>query len=88
MDFKKPMEAKFARTREAFIPPSNLHPAAREVRLDHFYRQQALAWAKEHPGRVLQLAGIEFLRLWNLWPNAADFRSVVGRLAIAPATGR
>ncbi len=40
-----------------------------EQRLDRRMREASLAWARENPGRVVQLAGIKFLRMWNLWPN-------------------
>ena len=29
----------------------------------------ALAWAWANPGRAVQLAGVKFLRMWNVWPN-------------------
>ncbi len=40
-----------------------------ELRLDRRLRSESLAWAKANPGRVLQLAGVKFLRMWNVWPN-------------------
>ncbi len=40
-----------------------------EVRLDRRMRDDALAWARANPGRALQLAGVKFLRMWNVWPN-------------------
>ncbi len=40
-----------------------------ELRLDRRMRQDALDWARAHPGRALQLAGIKFLRMWNVYPN-------------------
>ena len=53
-----------------------------EVRLDRRMRDAALAWARAHPGRVVQLAAIKFLRMWNLWPNEASLSSWPVRLAI------
>jgi hypothetical protein len=48
-------------------------PASRgeslEWRLDRRMRHDALDWAWTHPGRALQLAGVKFLRMWNVWPN-------------------
>jgi hypothetical protein len=41
-----------------------------ELRLDRRMRAEALAWARANPSRALQLAGVKFLRLWNVWPNA------------------
>ena len=43
--------------------------ASLEVRLDRRMRDDALAWARANPGRAMQLAGVKFLRMWNVWPN-------------------
>ncbi|MCX7428191.1 MAG: glycosyltransferase family 39 protein [Planctomycetia bacterium] len=53
-----------------------------EVRLDRRMRDAALAWARAYPGRVLQLAGIKLLRMWNVWPNEASLSMWPVRLAI------
>ncbi len=58
-----------------------------EYRLDRRMRQAALDWAMEHPGRVLQLAGIKFLRLWNVWPNAVEFSAWLPRILVAISYG-
>lgn len=57
-------------------------PGTFEERLDRRLRDTALGWAARHPGRVLELAGIKFLRMWNIWPNAAELRSVRLRLVV------
>lgn len=44
-----------------------------ESRLDKSMKNAAVAWAKQNPGRVLELVGIKFLRIWSPWPNAAEF---------------
>jgi 4-amino-4-deoxy-L-arabinose transferase-like glycosyltransferase len=49
---------------------------------DRLWRRLALQWAREHPGRVLQLAAIKFTRMWNVWPNEPQFRSWPVRLAV------
>lgn len=54
-----------------------------EERLDRRMRDASLAWARENPGRVLQLVGIKLLRMWSPWPNAADLGSFPAKLAIA-----
>jgi 4-amino-4-deoxy-L-arabinose transferase-like glycosyltransferase len=54
-----------------------------EYRLDRRLRQASLEWAETHPGRVLQLAVIKFVRMWNLWPNESEFRSWPMRVAVA-----
>jgi hypothetical protein len=56
-----------------------------EVALDHRLRHDALQWATSHPWRALQLALIKFSRMWNVWPNDEQFRSVPVRLVIAAA---
>ncbi len=53
-----------------------------EVRLDQRLRREAWAWARAHPGQVVQLAGHKFLRLWNIWPNADEFRSWMLRVLV------
>ncbi|MCO6459536.1 MAG: glycosyltransferase family 39 protein, partial [Pirellulaceae bacterium] len=57
-------------------------PGTFEQRLDRRLRDEALRWAQTHPERVAKLAGVKFLRMWNVWPNATDLRSPWLRLAI------
>lgn len=54
-----------------------------EYRLDRRLRDSAWTWARQHPGRVVELAGIKFARMWNVWPNEQDFRAWPLRLLIA-----
>ncbi len=42
---------------------------------DRELRRRALAFAREHPGRVVELAAIKFARYWSLWPNTDTLRS-------------
>lgn len=49
------------------------HGDALEMRLDRRMRAEAIGWARNNPGRVLELAGIKFLRMWNFWPNEPRF---------------
>lgn len=60
-------------------PPAELF----EVRLDRRMRDAALDWARQHPADALRLAWIKFVRMWNVWPNASDLRSVGLRLVVA-----
>ena len=53
-----------------------------EYRLDRRFRQAAWDWAWANPGRVVQLAGIKFLRIWNFWPNEPSFAAWPVRLAV------
>ena len=54
-----------------------------EYRLDRLARQRAVDWAAENPGRTLYLAGVKFLRMWNVWPNEASLSAWPIRIAIA-----
>ena len=54
-----------------------------EYRLDRRLRDEALAWARHNPGRVVELAWIKLVRMWNLWPNEPSLSSWPMRLAIA-----
>lgn len=47
-----------------------------EVRLDQYYREAVWKWVWQEPGRVASLAGVKFLRMWNIWPNSAEIGSV------------
>jgi hypothetical protein len=55
---------------------------SREYRLDRHLRAESLSWARAHPGRVVQLAGIKLVRVWNFWPNEAAFSAWPIRLAV------
>jgi len=56
-----------------------------EVCLDRRMRQQALSWARQHPGEVARLALVKLYRLWNLWPNEPSLSSWPVRIAVALA---
>jgi hypothetical protein len=53
-----------------------------EERLDRRMRNAAITWAQTNPGRVLELAGNKFLRMWNVWPNEPALRRAVIGAAI------
>ncbi len=53
-----------------------------EVRLDRRLRDASIAWATNHPGQVVRLMGNKFMRMWNLWPNAEEFRGWRLRLVV------
>lgn len=53
-----------------------------EERLDNRMRIAAIDWAQRHPLRVVQLAGIKFLRIWSPWPNSETMQGWTYRLAI------
>jgi len=58
-------------------------PGTFESRLDQRFRREAVSWAKQHPGRVLQLVGIKFLRMWNVWPNTAAGTGRLSRIVFS-----
>ena len=53
-----------------------------EERLDKRMRSAAIDWARQHPLRVVQLAGIKFLRIWSPWPNSDTMQGWTFRAAI------
>ncbi len=57
-----------------------------ESEQDAVFRDRALAFAADHPGRVLELAAIKFGRFWSPWPNDGAFRSVPVALGSALVT--
>jgi 4-amino-4-deoxy-L-arabinose transferase-like glycosyltransferase len=54
-----------------------------EYRLDRRMWNAAVEWAAGHPRRVVELAGIKFLRMWNVWPNDPQNRGLLPRLLTA-----
>lgn len=54
-----------------------------EIRLDRRLRAAALSWAADNPGQVWRLMWSKILRMWNVWPNAEEFRSWGLRLVVA-----
>ena len=57
-----------------FLNEPDIWPLGEEAQ-DAELRRRAIAFARAHPGRVLELAGIKFLRYWSPWPNAETIRS-------------
>ncbi len=58
-----------------------------EWRLDRRMFDAAVDWAREHPLAVARLAVVKFARLWNVWPNEAQFRSWPLRLVVLGTYG-
>ena len=46
-----------------------------EVEQDRTFRDRALAFARQRPGRVVHLAAIKLGRFWSPWPNADTLRN-------------
>ena len=55
---------------------------------DAYWGRQARHWAFSHPGHVVRLAGVKFLKFWSPWPTARTLRNplakVVGVLWVLP----
>jgi 4-amino-4-deoxy-L-arabinose transferase-like glycosyltransferase len=83
MEFVSRFEEKLLAADEA-EPRKKVEPPF-EYRFDRLMRDEAVAWAKSHPGRVLTLAAIKLQRMWNIWPNEPAFRNFWARLGIAAA---
>lgn len=64
---------------DAFAANKNLS----EYELDRTLRAAAIDWAAQNPGEALRLAGVKFLRMWNVWPNEPSFRSWPARIIVA-----
>jgi hypothetical protein len=57
-----------------------------EVEADRHWRNEAIAWAKENPSRVLELACLKFLRFWSPVPNEPRFQDPISLIVTAGAT--
>jgi 4-amino-4-deoxy-L-arabinose transferase-like glycosyltransferase len=59
-----------------------------EVEQDAVFRTRSVAFAREHPGRVLRLAVVKLGRFWSPWPNADTLQApgvaVVSTLVTVP----
>jgi hypothetical protein len=53
-----------------------------EYRVDRRLRREAMQWAGEHPWQVVRLAGAKLARVWNIWPNEAQFSAWPVRLLV------
>lgn len=56
-----------------FLAAPDIWPLGEEEQDDELSRR-AIAFAREHPRRVLALAAIKAARYWSPWPNAEGFR--------------
>lgn len=53
-----------------------------EYRLDERMKRASTDWAKSNPSKVAELAGIKFLRMWNIRPNESAFSSTFIALTV------
>jgi 4-amino-4-deoxy-L-arabinose transferase-like glycosyltransferase len=52
-----------------------------EFQVNAHYKERAVQFAREHPGRAVELAFIKLWRFWSPWPNADQFRGLLPLLA-------
>ncbi len=48
-----------------------------EYEMNRYYKNRALKFARENPGRAIQLGFIKLWRYWKPWPNAEQFRNPI-----------
>ena len=65
-----------------FFDRDNLLSEMTEYEVDREYRRRAWAFARENPGRCVQLAGVKLARFWKPWPNADQFGRPAAKLAV------
>jgi len=58
-----------------FIEDDGLFTTLSEFEVDRHYRQAALRFARENPGRVLELARVKLSRFWSPWLNAGEVQT-------------
>jgi 4-amino-4-deoxy-L-arabinose transferase-like glycosyltransferase len=74
-DAKGGSDMSFVDRRKQAVGPSR--SPAEEMAEDAFWKREAIGWARENPGRVVELAFVKLARFWSPWPNAAEFQSRV-----------
>ncbi len=73
---------RFVQQERSRTRDDNSQPGPFEYRFDRRMTSEAVAWAREHPGRAIELAGVKFLRIWNVWANEAGLSAWPIQLAI------
>jgi len=82
-----PVTARRSELRRALASPTMDRPALLELRVDQALRHEAIGWARRHPQSAGRLAWIKLVRMWNPWPNDAQFRTWPLRWAVALTYG-
>jgi 4-amino-4-deoxy-L-arabinose transferase-like glycosyltransferase len=54
-----------------------------EYEMDRALRTAAVDWAAQNPSAAARLAVVKLVRMWNVWPNEASFRSWPARTIVA-----
>ena len=63
---------------DAFLAEPDIWPLGEEAQDAELFRR-AVAFARAHPRRVLELAAIKAARYWSPWPNAEGWKHAGGR---------
>ncbi len=66
-----------------FFEQDRLLDRMSEYEMNRYYKERALKFARENPGRAIQLALIKLWRYWKPWPNADQFHQPVLMVIIA-----
>ncbi len=66
-----------------FFDQENVLDRMSEYEMNQHYTRRAVAYAKQHPGHVVELMGAKLLRYWKPWPNAPQFQSFWMMLAVS-----
>ncbi|MFV2068458.1 MAG: ArnT family glycosyltransferase [Pirellulales bacterium] len=82
-----PVTARWAELRRELASQTATTPVSLELKVDQALRHEAIDWARQHPWSAGRLALIKLVRMWNLWPNDAQFRRWPLRLAVALTYG-
>jgi len=69
--------------------PDNMAPffGLNEVEADRLFYRMGLRFARENPGRFVQLLGAKFVRFWRPWPHADEVGigvAIVGGVSFVP----
>lgn len=67
----------------SFFDRENLTAELSEYEVDQHYRARAWKFARENPGRAIELAFIKLWRYWKPWPNAEQFGGFWQQAAVA-----
>lgn len=60
----------------AFFERDNLMATKTEWEVDQHYKHAARQFAREHPGRAVELMFLKLWRYWKPWPSAKEFGGV------------
>jgi 4-amino-4-deoxy-L-arabinose transferase-like glycosyltransferase len=66
-----------------FFEQDRLMDRMTEFDVDHYYRDKAWQFVRDHPRKALGLTFDKIARFWMPWPNAPQFSGLAPRLAIA-----